>query len=135
MKFNDIMTALYKDGVSLPIINRIERLSCEFATKEAFFLASKGDLLAAFRRMYPDAKRDLGDRFFAAMSKAVVLWKTPDDKPAAKPSPASPSARDPRLDETLTNAEVLLVAELMERFKKAEVSVDWILQQVKLARA
>ena len=134
MKFNDVMTALYKDGVSLPIVNRIERLSCEFATKEAFFLASKGDLLAAFRRTYPDAKRDLGDRFFAAMSKAVVLWKTPDDKPAAKPSPAAPE-RDPRLDETLTNAEVLLVAELMERFKKTEVSVDWILQQVKLARA
>jgi hypothetical protein len=128
------MTALYKDGVSLQIVNRIERLSCEFATKDAFFLASKGDLLAAFARMCPDAKRDLGDKFFAAMSKAVVLWKTPDDKPAAKPSHATPE-RDPRLDETLTNAEVLLVAELMERFKKAEVSVDWILQQVKLARA
>lgn len=134
MKFNDVMTALYKDGVSLPIVNRIERLSCEFATKEAFFLASNGDLLAVFRRMYPDAKRDLGDRFFAAMSKAVVLWKTPDEKPAAKPGPAA-LERDPRLDETLTNEEVLLVAELMERFKKAEVSVDWILQQVKLARA
>ena len=134
MKFNDMMTALYKDGVSLPIVNRIERLSCEFATKEAFFLASKGDLLAAFRRAYPDAKRDLGDRFFAAMSKAVVLWKTPDDKPAAKPEPATP-ARDPRLDETLTAQEVLLVAELMEKFGKAEASVDWILQQVKLARA
>lgn len=134
MKFNDVMSALYKDGVSLQIVNRIERLSCEFATKEAFFLASKGDLLAAFRRAYPDAKRDIGDRFFAAMSKAVVLWKTPDDKPAAKPGLATPE-RDQRLDETLTNAEVLLVAELMERFKKTEVSVDWILQQVKLARA
>lgn len=134
MKFNDVMTALYNDGVSLPIVNRIERLSCEFATKEAFFLASKGDLLAVFRRMYPDAKRDLGDRFFAAMSKAVVLWKTPDECPAAKPGPAA-LERDPRIDETLTNEEVLLVAELMERFKKAEVSVDWILQQVKLARA
>ena len=132
MKFNDVMTALYKDGVSLPIVNRIERLSCEFATKEAFFLASKGDLLAAFRKTYSDAKRDLGDRFFAAMSKAVVLWKTPDEKPAKA---AAPDARDPRLGETLTNAEVLLVAELMERFKKTEVSVDWILQQVKLARA
>lgn len=132
MKFNDVMTALYNDGVSLPIVNRIERLSCEFATKEAFFLASKGDLLAAFRKMSPDAKRGLGDGFFAAMSKAVVLWKTPDDKPAKA---AAPDARDPRLDETLTNAEVLLVAELMERFKKTEVSVDWILQQVKLARA
>lgn len=134
MKFNDVMTALYKDGVSLSIVNRIERLSSEFATKEAFFLASKGELLSAFRKAYPDAKRDLGDMFFAAMSKAVVLWKTPDDKPAARPSHATPE-RDPRLDETLTNAEVLLVAELMERFKKTEVSVDWILQQVKLARA
>lgn len=134
MEFNDVMTELYKSGVSLPIVNRIERLSCEFATKEAFFLASKGNLLAAYNKMCPDAKRGLGDMFFAAMSKAVVLWKTPDDKPAAKPEPAMP-ARDPRLDETLTNAEVLLVAELMERFKKTEVSVDWILQQVKLARA
>ena len=134
MKFNDVMTALYNDGVPLATINRIERLSCEFATKEAFFLASRGDLEKAFARMCPDAKRGLGDRFFAAMSKAVVLWKTPDEKPAAKPEPAMPE-RDPRLDETLTNAEVLLVAELMERFKKTEVSVDWILQQVKLARA
>lgn len=134
MKFNDVMTALYKDGVSLQIVNRIERLSCEFATKEAFFLASKGDLLAAFRKMWPDAKRDLGDKFFSAMSKAVVLWKQPDESPAAKLGPAAPE-RDPRLDETLTAQEVLLVAELMERFKKAEVSVDWILQQVKLARA
>ena len=134
MKFNDVMTALYKDGVNLPTLNRIERLSCEFATKEAFFLASKGELLSAFSKMCPDAKRDLGDRFFAAMSKAVVLWKTPDDKPAAKPEPATP-ARDPRLDETLTSAEVMLIAELMERFKKTEVSVDWILQQVKLAGA
>ena len=134
MKFNDVMTALFKDGVPIQTVNRIERLSCGFATKEAFFLASKGDLLAAFRKTYPDAKRDLGDRFFAAMSKAVVLWKTPDEKPAAKPLPATPG-RDPRLDETLTSQEVLLVAELMERFKKPEVSVDWILQQVKLARA
>ena len=134
MKFNDVMTALYNDGVPLATINRIERLSCEFATKEAFFLASRGDLEKAFARMCPDAKRGLGDRFFAAMSKAVVLWKTPDEKPAAKPEPAMPE-RDPRLDETLTNAEVLLVAELMERFKKTEVSVDWILQQVKLERA
>ena len=134
MKFNDVMTALFKDGVPIQTVNRIERLSCEFATKEAFFLASKGDLLSAFSRMCTDAKRGLGDKFFAAMSKAVVLWKQPDDKPAAKPVHAAPE-RDPRLDETLTSAEVLLVAELMERFKKQEVSVDWILQQVKLARA
>ena len=134
MKFNDVMTELYKNGVSLAIVNRIERLSCEFATKEAFFLSSKGELMKAHRLMCPDAKRDLGDGFFAAMSKAVVLWKTPDDKPAAKPVPAAPE-RDPRLDETLTAQEVFLVAELMERFKKTEVSVDWILQQVKLARA
>ena len=134
MKFNDVMTALYKDGVSLPIVNRIERLSCEFATKEAFFLASKGNLLAAYNKMCSDAKRGLGDEFFGAMAKAVVLWHKPDEAPAEKPKPAQP-VRDPRLDETLTNAEVLLVAELMERFKKTEVSVDWILQQVKLARA
>jgi hypothetical protein len=134
MKFNDVMTELYKNGVSLTTVNRIERLSCEFATKEAFFLASRGDLEKAFARMCPDAKRGLGSAFLGAMSMAVRYWKEPDGAPAAKPEPAT-TERDPRLDETLTAQEVLLVAELMERFKKAEVSVDWILQQVKLARA
>lgn len=133
MKFNEVIEHLRADkDVSSIATNRIVRMSQEFATPDAFFLASKGDLMKAYDRLVPEAKRGLGDSFFDAMAKAVRLWNAPEeDKPAALDA----TCRDPRLDEILTVNEVLLVAELMEKFKKTEVSVDWILSQVRLARA
>jgi len=133
MKMDDVLKRLNADNeTSARIVGCIDRLSREFATPDAFFLASKGELMKAYLRITPESKRGLGEKFFSAMAKAVRLWNTPEeDRPVAP----DVTYRDPRLDEILTVNEVLLIAELMEKFKKAEVSVDWILAQVRLARA
>lgn len=133
MKMDDILKRLNADNeTSARIVGCIDRMSQEFATPDAFFLATKGELMKAYARITPGSKRGLGRRFFDAMAKAVRLWNAPEED---KPTAPDATYRDPRLDEILTVNEVLLVAELMEKFKKSEVSVDWILAQVRLARA
>lgn len=132
MKMDEVLKRLGADpDVSAKVANVVMRLSREFATPDAFFLASKGELMKAYARITPESKHGLGEKFFSAMAKAVRLWNAPEE---SKPSAPDAPPRDPRLDEVLAVEEVLLIAELMERFKKKEASVDWILSQVRLAR-
>lgn len=132
MQMDEVLKRLNADSeTSARIVGCIDRLCREFATPDAFFLASKGELMKAYAKITPGAKHGLGERFFSAMAKAIRLWNAPEEDESSVPD-AVP--RDPRLDEILAVDEVLLIAELMERFKKKEASVDWILSQVRLAR-
>lgn len=125
MKIEDVFDQLKKSETT-KAVNRLRRLVAEFATPEAFFLASRGDITRQWNKLTPNSPRGLGAGFWNVYDKALYLFRT-------APAPAPSEAHDP-LEETLSATEILLVAELMERFKKQSVTIRWILQQVTLAR-
>lgn len=127
MKINDVYDSLSKDGESAVAVNRLRKMVEAFATPDAFFLAQKADIEKAWNRLTPDSPKGLGAGFWDTYNKALYLWR-------AAPAPEPAEAHDP-LGEKLTSAEVMLIAELMEKFHKDEVTVRWILQQVALARS
>lgn len=127
MKIDDVYDSLSKDGETTTAVNRLRRMVEAFATPDAFFLAQRGDIEKAWNRMTPNSPKGLGAGFWNTYNKALYLWK-------AAPAPEPARAHEP-LDEKLTAAEIMLVAELMEKFHKDEVTVRWILQQIALARS
>ena len=71
-------------GMATLLVNRIASLMDEFATPDAFFAASRGDLQ---RRWHEKGnQRDLGDGFFEGFDQALAIWRAPDEDKYVPPS-------------------------------------------------
>jgi hypothetical protein len=69
---------LRESGVSGVYTKRIIRLMNEFATPEAFFSASKGELMKAFNRTH-SSKRGIGNNFWKAFDMASRIYRCRKD--------------------------------------------------------
>ena len=127
MELQDVLLKLKEQGVSTVQIHRIENIAKEFATPEAFFLATRGSIQTVYNKMRPDSPKGLGDRFFNVFDKALRLFHQAT-------TPEIAAKRVDQLGRTVSKDDLLLVAELMEKFQRETVTLRWILQQLELAK-
>lgn len=78
---NDIYEHV-KRNMSAHIAKRICRVMDGFNSIEAFLNADKAGLQFAFRRAYPNIKRDLGAVFYRALDMVRVFCDGREEKPA-----------------------------------------------------
>lgn len=81
---DNIERYLRKEGVSGLMASRIKRVAEQFATTEAFFAASKADLLKAYSRASPNSGVDLGKKFWTVYDMALAYFKSSEDVDAEK---------------------------------------------------
>jgi hypothetical protein len=69
------------------IARLVRRISDEFLTVGAFLDAPKASIMAVYRKVCPDAKRDLGKRFFEAYDEVRRFCaEPPAEEPASAPA-------------------------------------------------
>lgn len=75
MNKKELLGAMRKAGMSGVVVKRMDRMMERFATLEAFFTASSGDLMKAFAAMTPGGKKGLGKSFWASFDKAAAIYR------------------------------------------------------------
>ena len=114
---NNLMQFLRKEGVSGVLVNRIGRLIGQFATMDAFFSASRGAILKAYKRITPDNDYGLGDSFWGVFNKANAFVKGKMDV-EKEPKCAKEHEDAPQIDQKLmrmmTLEELRTVVSFME---------------------
>ena len=113
--------------------NRLGALADEFASPGAFFASPKGTVLAQWRRMHPEAKRDLGARFWRDFDSVRALLAEPEPRP--EPVKPEPRGRD-LMDETVSAAGLKSVMDMMEITGMASISLRemWFMLETVAAR-
>lgn len=122
MRLDEAMKAARKNGLSAVSANRLVELAREFASPEAFFASPKGTVLAQWRRMHPDAKRDLGSGFWKDFDSVRLLMAAEPDRAAA-----------PSLQTVLSLADVKSVVDAMELLDMTSISVGEMLSILDVA--
>lgn len=117
MKFAEALKAARKGGLSVVAANRLRELAESFASPEAFFASAKGPVMAQWQRLHPDAKRDLGSRFWQDFESVRVLLAAPES-PEPEPEPAA----DP-LGKVVTAADLKALGDVMEISGMKEISL------------
>lgn len=115
---------------SVFIVNKILKLSDAYNNLEAFFSASKGDLMAKYNEVFPGKKHLIGHKFFEVLGQARSYYL--DDK-YAKNHPESAlnekngSSAEKAVEEIkrkmFTPEELKAVAAMMELCDIAEIDI------------
>ena len=114
-------------GHSAYVVNRLFRLANEFVTPDAFFTATKGAVAGVAFKLWPDAKRGLGDKLYRCFDDAAWLWRHPAE--AAEAAPGSPA-----VDLVFTRSQLMDVVFFMEHFGRESISTAEMLSVTVLAR-
>lgn len=118
-------------GHSAAVVNRLLRMANEFVTPDAFFTATKGTVAGVAHKLWPDAKRGLGDRLYRCLDDASWLWRHPEGD-AAGTAPVRPAPTG--ADMVFTKTQLKDVADFMEYFGRESISAAEMMSVVSLAR-
>ena len=75
---NEVEKWMRCHGMSGVSTERIKKLMDQFATPDSFFDASKSDIEKAYRKITPDNKHGIGEKFWDAFDKVRRFWKEKD---------------------------------------------------------
>lgn len=116
-KFEEVLARLLEKGVKPVTINRLRRIAMKFATPDAFFGASRGELLAKFNEENPSGSRSLGEGFFEAFDDALALYKS---RPEFSGVTQAAEAKHPLDVFSFTQDKLLRLASFMDEKQKVE---------------
>ena len=118
-------------GHSAMIVNRLFRLANEFVTPDAFFTATKGTVAGVATKLWPDAKRGLGDKLYRCFDDAAWLWRHREEE-TVEAVPRRPAPV--KADLVFTKAQLKDIMDFMEYFGRESISTAEMLSITTLAR-
>ena len=135
-KMNQIAERLKADGEKAVNVNRLVALAERFATPEAFFTASRGDLMKQFNLLHPGGERGLGKSFFTVFDKALRLWRAPVEDIKAKKAVVETAgeALASFMSQRITANELMSVAQIMSDNKKEAITMKHLLNTLEMLR-
>lgn len=116
-KFEEVLARLLESGVKPVTVNRLRRIAAKFATPDAFFGASRGELLSKFNEDNPNGSKSLGEGFFEAFDNALALFKA---KPEYSGVAQAVEAKHPLDVFSFTQDKLLRLASFMDEKQKVE---------------
>lgn len=113
-------SALADKGVKAININRLAEIMAEYVTLDAFFEASRGNIMATYNKLHPKTGKGLGDNFFRAYDVALAWWKSPEEPPRPAEMP----------DVSFSYDSLKKVVDFMDMFDVAEIPLARMLQVI-----
>ena len=131
MNLKKVIEIMKTRGHSSTITNKIAAVAGQFATEDAFFMASKGDLMKAYSKIAGAKGYSLGNTFFKAFDVALSLHKEPDQE---EENVVVPELCGEWLNESVTLENMRGIADFMELFKIKQLPIGKMLTLLDLIR-